>query len=116
MYFLKYLLQIFVGKLKVKSLFDIMLVYVLGGNVYIFVDFLFYLIILIVLFFIKFFIVRNLFECLYFGYVDKIFSFYFVYIGKYIVVIQRKNVICYSKNCGYDVIFVEFVRYVIKGE
>lgn len=83
-----FVIQIFVGKLKFKSLFDIDLGDVLGGNVKIFLDFLFYMIIVIVFLYKKFIIVRNLFECLFFGYIDKIFSFMFLYIGKYIVLIQ----------------------------
>lgn len=116
MHFLKRKLQILAGKSKVKSPFDIMPAHALGGNVHTFVDLPFHLITSIVSSYTKFLIVRNPFERLYSGYVDKIFSLHFAYIGRHIVVTQRKNATRHSKNCGHDVTFAEFVRYVIKGE
>lgn len=64
----------------------------------------------------KFIIVRNPFERLFSGYIDKIFSLTFSHIGKHIVLTQRPNATHHSKQCGHDVTFAEFVKYFIQGE
>lgn len=60
--------------------------------------------------------VWELFEWLLLGYVDKIYLFNIVYwnfIGKYIVKSFRENFINVSFECGYDVLFFEFVEYFV---
>uniref|UniRef100_K1RBF9 Carbohydrate sulfotransferase n=1 Tax=Magallana gigas TaxID=29159 RepID=K1RBF9_MAGGI len=107
---------ILAGKSKSKSPFDIDPGDALGGNVKTFSDLPFYMITAIVSSYKKFIIVRNPFERLFSGYIDKIFSLTFSHIGKHIVLTQRPNATHHSKQCGHDVTFAEFVKYFIQGE
>lgn len=109
-------IQILAGKSKSKSPFDIDPGDALGGNVKTFSDLPFYMITAIVSSYKKFIIVRNPFERLFSGYIDKIFSLTFSHIGKHIVLTQRPNATHHSKQCGHDVTFAEFVKYFIQGE
>lgn len=64
----------------------------------------------------KFIIVRNPFERLFSGYIDKIFSLTLSHIVKQIVLTQRLNATYNSSQCVHDVTFAEFVKYFIQSE
>ncbi|XP_078313637.1 carbohydrate sulfotransferase 11-like isoform X3 [Crassostrea virginica] len=114
--FWRRLFQILAGKSKSKSPFDLSPADALGGNVHTFSNLPFYIITGMVTSYKKFVFVRNPFERLFSGYVDKIFSMAFSHYGKYIVKTQRPNASQRSINCGHDVTFAEFVKYFIQAE
>lgn len=63
--------------------------------------------------------VREPYERLMSGYVDKLFSpnaAYWNFIGRFIVKNFRKNPTNHSLNCGHDVTFPEFVQYFIHAQ
>lgn len=67
----------------------------------------------------KFMFVREPFERLLSGYVDKLFSpnaAYWNFIGKYIVSKFRENASNHSAECGHDITFQEFVEYFIYSQ
>uniref|UniRef100_A0A8W8IVY5 Carbohydrate sulfotransferase n=2 Tax=Magallana TaxID=2171616 RepID=A0A8W8IVY5_MAGGI len=67
----------------------------------------------------KFMFVREPFERLLSGYVDKIYSpntAYWNFIGKYIVKSFRENPTNVSLECGHDVTFPEFVEYFVYSQ
>lgn len=67
----------------------------------------------------KFMFVREPYERLFSGYVDKLFSpnaAYWAYIGTFITNNFRKNATQISKSCGHDITFEEFVRYFLHSQ
>ena len=67
----------------------------------------------------KFIFVREPYERMFSGYVDKLFSpnaAYWNYIGTFIANSFRKNATQLSKVCGQDVTFEEFVRYFLHSQ
>lgn len=114
--FSRRLFQILAENSKSKSPFDIDPGDALGGNVKTFSDLPFYMSTAIVASYKKFIIVRNPFERLFSGYIDKIFSLTLSHIVKQIVLTQRLNATYNSSQCGHDVTFAEFVKYFIQSE
>ncbi|XP_060080388.1 carbohydrate sulfotransferase 13-like [Ylistrum balloti] len=67
----------------------------------------------------KFMFVREPFERLLSGYVDKLYSpnaAYWNFIGRYIVTRFRENPTNHSAECGHDITFQEFVEYFIYSQ
>lgn len=67
----------------------------------------------------KFMFVREPYERLLSGYVDKLFApnaAYWTFIGTFIVNQFRENSTAEAKQCGHDVTFEEFVRYFIHSQ
>ena len=67
----------------------------------------------------KFIFVREPYERMFSGYVDKLFSpnaAYWNYIGTFITNSFRKNATEISKKCGHDVTFEEFIRYFLHSQ
>ncbi|KAL4220077.1 hypothetical protein ACF0H5_020488 [Mactra antiquata] len=67
----------------------------------------------------KFMFVREPYERLLSGYVDKLFApnaAYWSFIGTFIVQQFRENATAEAKRCGHDVTFEEFVRYFIHSQ